>query len=167
MQHHLNCGNYNYRVSSTARTSYAIVKKRLEIKSLLRFNESGLNTSKFYRLVLFCITFLLFSFPASLLVFFSNVMVSLKPYDFKAVHEDFWSVRTFDGKNLGVSFFDYAKPLVGFFVFIFFGTGQDALAAYSKWARYCKLDLCFSCFAAKDESDNFNFSEYNSTLRSS
>ncbi|CAG8608288.1 11579_t:CDS:2, partial [Diversispora eburnea] len=143
-----------------ARTSYAIIKKRLEIKSLLRINESGLNTAKFYRLVFFCITFLLLSFPSSLLILFSNLTLSLQPYNFKQVHENFWKVEFFTGDNLGVSFFDYSKPLVGFFVFLFFGTGQDALATYARWARVCKLDLCFNCLKVKESNDNM--SEYHS-----
>ncbi|CAG8660943.1 13807_t:CDS:2 [Cetraspora pellucida] len=93
-----------------ARTSYAILKKRFEIQTLLRRTESGLNSAKFYRLVL------------------------------NDYHYEFDKVRRFDS---GISVVDYAKPLAGFFVFLFFGTGQDASAAYKRWARMAKLDRIF------------------------
>ncbi|CAG8475576.1 7381_t:CDS:2 [Cetraspora pellucida] len=129
-----------------ARTSYAILKKRLEIQTLLRRTESGLNSTRFYRLVFFCITFLIFSFPASLLTLFSNIAQSDNLLEFKTAfsfndyHHEFDKVRRFDS---GITVVDYAKPLAGFFVFLFFGTGQDASAAYKRWARMAKLDRIF------------------------
>ncbi|CAG8469184.1 43_t:CDS:2, partial [Scutellospora calospora] len=124
-----------------ARTSYAIMKKRLEIKTLLRRNESGLNAAKFYRLVLFCITYLIFSFPASVMIFVSNVVQADNLVDFTPVkHSEFNTVTVFSN---GLSIFDYAKPLTGFFVFLFFGTGRDASSAYKRWARKIKLDKIF------------------------
>ncbi|CAG8494932.1 13616_t:CDS:2 [Acaulospora morrowiae] len=119
-----------------ALTSYAIVKKRLEMQSILQFTE-GLNTAKFYRL----------------------------PYNFYEIHKDFWKVIPFTGDNLGLALFDYAKPLVGFFVFLFFGTGQDALSTYAIWARACKLHICFKCLEPKEE-DGDGLHSTISTMRS-
>ncbi|KAF0527918.1 STE3-domain-containing protein [Gigaspora margarita] len=130
-----------------ARTSYSIVKKRLEIKSLLTYTESGLSTNKFYRLVLFCITFLLFSFPASVIVLFSNIATADGKVE-DLLHKNFNRVTRHES---GLAFFDYAKPLTGFFVFIFFGTGQDAMNTYKKWGRAIHLDSFIPCFREKPD----------------
>ncbi|CAG8489792.1 17619_t:CDS:2 [Acaulospora colombiana] len=148
-----------------ARTSYAIIKKRLELQSILQYTD-GLNTAKFYRLVFFCITFLLLSFPTSVMTLFSNLTLNIEPYDFYTIHENFWVVQRFVGANLGVSFIDYAKPLVGFFVFLFFGTGQDALATYANWARACKLNVCFKCLEPGEFHDRDGFYSTTASMRS-
>nr|CAG8515275.1 3759_t:CDS:2 [Entrophospora candida]CAG8576959.1 11811_t:CDS:2 [Entrophospora candida] len=132
-----------------ARTAYTIISKGLEIQSLLKYTKSGLNTTKFYRLVLFCISFLIFAFPTACLTFFSNV--TLKPYDFNEVHGDFNEPQTF---NNGVTFVDYVKPLTGLFVFVFFGTGHDAKQAYLRWAKTMKLDLCYGYCLKLKKSNN-------------
>ncbi|CAG8762092.1 8671_t:CDS:2 [Gigaspora margarita] len=132
-----------------ARTTYSIMKKRLEIHSLLRRNESGLNTAKFYRLVFFCITYLIFSFPASVLTFFSNVAQSSDILDFRPVFVGYNTIYRSNFNTVplfvasGLSVFDYAKPLTGFFVFLFFGTGRDASSAYIRWAKKVHLDKVF------------------------
>ncbi|CAG8809087.1 5212_t:CDS:2, partial [Gigaspora rosea] len=130
-----------------ARTAYSIVKKRLEIKSLLSYTESGLSTNKFYRLVLFCITFLLTSFPASVIILFSNIATANGKVE-DLFHKDYNRVTRFAS---GVAFFDYAKPLTGFFVFIFFGTGQDAMFTYKKWGRAIHLDSFIPWFREKPD----------------
>ncbi|CAH1765621.1 15300_t:CDS:2, partial [Entrophospora sp. SA101] len=132
-----------------ARTAYTIISKGLEIQSLLKYTKSGLNTTKFYRLVLFCISFLIFAFPTACLTFFSNV--TLKPYDFNEVHGNFNQPQTF---NNGVTFVDYVKPLTGLFVFVFFGTGHDAKRAYLRWAKTMKLDLCYGYCLKLKKSNN-------------
>ncbi|CAG8545216.1 19962_t:CDS:2 [Racocetra fulgida] len=47
--------------------------------------------------------------------------------EFNLFNKNFDRVTRF---NRGISFFDYAKPLTGFFVFIFFGVGKDAMNTY-------------------------------------
>jgi hypothetical protein len=74
---------------------------------------------------------------------------------------DFNSILIFPGENHGVTFVDYAKPLAGFILFIFFGTGQEAIAAYKKWAHVLKLDKLFNkCFSncCRSHKDNRNSS---------
>ncbi|CAH1759883.1 4273_t:CDS:2 [Entrophospora sp. SA101] len=113
-----------------ARTSYTILKKRLEIQALLTYCESGLNASRFYRLVLFCITFLILALPATLLTVLGNLNNGLLPYDFYEVHKNWNTIMRFTAETGGLSVLDYAKPLTGLFVFLFFGTGQDAMNSY-------------------------------------
>jgi hypothetical protein len=66
---------------------------------------------------------------------------------------DLNAVARFPGENLGVTFVDYAKPLSGFILFIFFGTGQEALSTYKKWAIAAKLDKVF-CFLSSNSVDD-------------
>ncbi|CAJ0856578.1 1086_t:CDS:10, partial [Entrophospora sp. SA101] len=145
-----------------ARTAYTIIKKGLEIQSLLKYSKSGLNISKFYRLVLFCITFLIIAFPAACLTFFSNIQ-ALVPYDFAEIHKDFFVIKKFDN---GVSFIDYVKPLTGLILFAFFGTGRDAKQAYLRWARKLKLDLVCGCCINFELDDKTSTNGTTSTLRS-
>ncbi|CAG8456891.1 11427_t:CDS:2 [Funneliformis mosseae] len=150
-------------------TAYAIIKKRLEIQSLLRHNESGLSSSKFYRLVFFCITFLIFALPAALLNFFSNILDGIEPYDMYKNRLYYNDIEKFPGETNGVTFVDYAKPLAGFFVFIFFGTGQDAMTAYGKWLKLLKLDKVFGfCIISRylSRKDDETSTSYSGTLRS-
>nr|CAG8497216.1 13496_t:CDS:2 [Entrophospora candida] len=128
-----------------ARTSYTILKKRLEIQALLTYCESGLNASRFYRLVLFCITFLILAFPATLLTALGNLNNGLLPYDFYEVHKNWNTITRFTAETGGLSVLDYAKPLTGLFVFLFFGTGQDAMNSYRKFGLSIKLDKIFPC----------------------
>ncbi|CAG8596771.1 1474_t:CDS:2 [Gigaspora margarita] len=103
-----------------ARTSYSIVKKRLEIKSLLTYTES---------------------------VLFSNIATADGKVE-DLLHKNFNRVTRHES---GLAFFDYAKPLTGFFVFIFFGTGQDAMNTYKKWGRAIHLDSFIPCFREKPD----------------
>ncbi|CAJ0867206.1 4465_t:CDS:2, partial [Entrophospora sp. SA101] len=128
-----------------ARTSYTILKKRLEIQALLTYCESGLNASRFYRLVLFCITFLILALPATLLTVLGNLNNGLLPYDFYEVHKNWNTIMRFTAETGGLSVLDYAKPLTGLFVFLFFGTGQDAMNSYRKFGLSIKLDKIFPC----------------------
>ncbi|CAG8500487.1 10171_t:CDS:2 [Dentiscutata heterogama] len=74
----------------------------------------------------------------------------------------------------GLSVFDYAKPLTGFFVFLFFGTGRDASSAYIRWAKKIHLDKVFSFLkesyddlrSQHSKSSKSSKSSQNSTLQS-
>ncbi|RGB42241.1 pheromone A receptor-domain-containing protein [Rhizophagus diaphanus] len=149
-------------------TSYAIIKKRIEIKSLLAYNESGINTSYYYRLVLFCVTYLIFALPAALLNTFSNLLEGFVPFDMS--ERNWHSITRFPGENHGVTFVDYAKPLSGFILFIFFGTGQEAVLTYKKWLVAAKLDKIFCCLFPSNIDDqsrnNSNINGNIGTLRS-
>ncbi|CAJ0875530.1 12755_t:CDS:2, partial [Entrophospora sp. SA101] len=149
-----------------ARTSYTILKKRLEIQALLTYCESGLNASRFYRLVLFCITFLILALPATLLTVLGNLNNGLLPYDFYEVHKNWNTIMRFTAETGGLSVLDYAKPLTGLFVFLFFGTGQDAMNSYRKFGLSIKLDKIFPCCFRErtiSPTDTVN-SSYNNTI---
>ena len=142
-------------------TAYAIIKKRLEIQRLLTFKESGLNQAKFYRLVFFCVSFLVFALPASLLQLKEAFLFKFFPYSWEFVHQDWNQVSTYDE---GVKLLDYFKPLTGVMLFIFFGTGRDALAKYKVWGRMLKLDVVFPfCFRELEETE----SRFTYTIKSS
>src|SRR6185312_966081 len=86
----------NYYFHFLVLTAYAIIKKRLEIQRLLTFKESGLNQAKFYRLVFFCVSFLVFALPASLLQLKEAFLFGSFPYSWKFVHQDWDQVSSYD-----------------------------------------------------------------------
>ncbi|CAG8603336.1 2585_t:CDS:2 [Paraglomus occultum] len=146
-------------------TAYAIVKKRLEIQRLLTFKESGLNQAKFYRLVFFCVSFLIVALPGSLLQLKEAFLFKFYPYSWKFVHQDWNQVSVYDQ---GVKLVDYFKPLTGIMLFIFFGTGQDALAKYRAWGRMIKLDIVFPfCFRESETESRFTYTVKSSTTEKS
>ncbi|CAG8579853.1 2024_t:CDS:2, partial [Scutellospora calospora] len=52
--------------------------------------------------------------------------------------------------------FNEVMSLTGFIVFIFFGTGQNALSTYRMWGRKIHLDSFFSCFKERPEDFQIN-----------
>ncbi|KAG9293274.1 hypothetical protein G9A89_010645 [Geosiphon pyriformis] len=136
-----------------ALTAFAIIQKRLEIQQLLSLNTSGINKAKFYRLVFFCMTLLLLMLPGTvyLLVVNTEPPFPQKPWSFTNSKAK-WNKITAYPDELNLT--DYFKPVTGILLFIFFGNGRDANAAYQRWGRKCKLDKVFpGCFSAETESD--------------
>lgn len=127
----------------------------------MAYNESGINTSYYYRLVLFCVTYLIFALPAALLNTFSNLLEGFVPFDMN--ERNFKSITRFPGENHGVTFVDYAKPLAGFILFIFFGTGQEAVLTYKRWLVAAKLDKIFCCLFTSNNDQSRNNSNINNS----
>lgn len=109
---------------------FTFFKKRKDVKDILRCTNSGLNISRFSKLLSFCCIVILVMFPVSVYVFASDLSHVDSSYNFKMIHNTaVWFT---------VSFVPEAQPLytvwiyiaISYIVFVFFGLGSDAIEMY-------------------------------------
>lgn len=122
-------------------------KKRKDVKDILHCTNSGLNISRFARLLIFCMVIILIMFPFSIYSFVSDLSSAsptYRHYSFGETHNKaLWSVILhFDP---GVPLYSvWLYILMSYLVFLIFGLGSDALRMYSNFTRTiglrCVLD---------------------------
>lgn len=97
---------------------------------ILSSNGSGLTQAKFARLVGFTFLIVFLTTPVAFYVFSANIGHDIKAYSFKYTHSGNWDwVNRYETN--GAIMFDRWVPIAGgFFNFIFFGTGKDAMGCY-------------------------------------
>ena len=118
---------------------YVFYKKRKDVRDILHCTNSGLNLTRFARLLTFCFIIILVMFPFSIFTFVQDLKQVSGTYDFKGTHaKEFWDV---------IIKFDPGKPvysvwlyvLMSYVVFFIFGLGTDALNMYSRFLRMIGL----------------------------
>ncbi|CAB4255925.1 Ste3p [Maudiozyma barnettii] len=118
---------------------YVFYKKRKDVRDILHCTNSGLNLTRFARLLTFCFIIILVMFPFSIFTFVQDLRQVSGTYNFKSTHSDsFWGV---------IIKFDPGKPvysvwlyvLMSYVVFFIFGLGTDALNMYSRLLRFIGL----------------------------
>ena len=118
---------------------YVFYKKRKDVRDILHCTNSGLNLTRFARLLTFCFIIILVMFPFSIFTFVQDLKQVSGTYDFKGTHsKEFWDV---------IIKFDPGKPvysvwlyvLMSYVVFFIFGLGTDALNMYSGFLRVIGL----------------------------
>ncbi|CCD22242.1 Ste3p NDAI_0A00840 [Naumovozyma dairenensis CBS 421] len=114
-------------------------KKRKDVKDILYCTNSGLNLTRFARLLIFCFIIVLVMFPFSLYSFVQDLEQVSGHYSFKDTHSStLWNV---------IIKFDPGKPvyniwlyvLMSYLVFVIFGLGTDALNMYARFLRTIRL----------------------------
>lgn len=114
---------------------YVFYKKRKDVRDILHCTNSGLNVTRFSRLLIFCMLIILVMFPFSVYSFVVDLGTLGGSYRFKDIHNDAtWNM---------ILHIDLAKPmysvwlyiLMSYLVFLIFGLGSDALKMYSNFAR--------------------------------
>ncbi|SMN21325.1 similar to Saccharomyces cerevisiae YKL178C STE3 Receptor for a factor pheromone, couples to MAP kinase cascade to mediate pheromone response [Maudiozyma saulgeensis] len=125
---------------------YVFYKKRKDVRDILHCTNSGLNLTRFARLLTFCFIIILVMFPFSIFTFVQDLKQVSGTYDFKSTHsESFWNV---------IIKFDPGKPVYGiwlyvlmsYVVFFIFGLGTDALNMYSRLLRFVGLGSVLDFF---------------------
>lgn len=110
-------------------------KKRKDVRDILHCTNSGLNLTRFARLLIFCFIIVLVMFPFSLYSFIQDLEQVGGSYNFKSTHSKaLWNV---------IIKFDPGKPvyniwlyiLMSYLVFLIFGLGTDALSMYGRFLR--------------------------------
>ncbi|KAG0669678.1 a-factor receptor [Maudiozyma exigua] len=118
---------------------YVFYKKRKDVRDILHCTNSGLNLTRFSRLLTFCFIIILVMFPFSIFTFVQDLRQVSGSYDFKGTHaKELWDV---------IIKFDPGKPvysvwlyvLMSYVVFFIFGLGTDALNMYSSFLRMIGL----------------------------
>ena len=107
---------------------------RKNFSEILSSSNSRLTKNRFLRLFLLSITLVLTFIPLQFYVLYVNsVNPPLIPYSWNLVHGSEWEDIMLIPTG-GVVYYDrWIQLALGFGVFIFFGTGQDAQTMYRKW----------------------------------
>ncbi|CCH63105.1 hypothetical protein TBLA_0J01070 [Henningerozyma blattae CBS 6284] len=111
-------------------------QKRKDVGDILHCTNSGLNITRFARLLIFCLLILLVMFPFSIYTFVVELHQLHGSYSFEETHTKniMWDV---------IYKFDISHPiyniwlyiLMSYLVFLIFGLGKDALRMYTKILR--------------------------------
>lgn len=131
-------------------TLITYLKKRRDIRDILRCTGSGLNQRRFARLVIFSllIIFVLVPFAIYNFVNAADTFGELH-FSLSEIHNEYWgTIYAFD---YGTS--QLASPIINiclaFCTFILFGLGTDALSMYRGFLRF----LGFKRFSKSDDDD--------------
>lgn len=114
---------------------FVFYKKRKDVKDILYCTNSGLNITRFARLLILCFVIILIMLPLSLYGLIQNAQNLEGHYSFKSTHSKaLWNV---------IIKIDLGKPLytvwiyvlASYLVFLVFGLGSDALSMYVNFLR--------------------------------
>ncbi|UCS23698.1 STE3 [Nakaseomyces glabratus] len=136
-------------------------RKRKDVKDILYCTNSGLNITRFARLLIFCFLIILVMFPFSIYLFVKDLRQVGTKFSFRATHsKEFWgTILKFDVGHKFVNVWIYV--LMSYLVFLIFGLGTDALDMYASFMRLIGLGFTLDKFSAKrDEKNNNRFSAF-------
>ncbi|AET41405.1 Ste3p Ecym_8111 [Eremothecium cymbalariae DBVPG len=114
---------------------WVFYQKRKDVRDLLHCTNSGLNLSRFARLLIFCLVIILIMFPFSVFSFVYELKNVGGAYSFAAIHTPsmWYFIPHFDP---GVPLYNiWLYIFMSYLVFLIFGLGSDALALYAKCLR--------------------------------
>lgn len=114
-------------------------KKRKDVRDILYCTNSGLNLTRFARLLILCFVIILIMLPLSIYGLVLDIQQLEGTYNFASIHSPaLWNV---------IVKLDIGKPiytvwiyiLASYLVFLIFGLGSDALSMYKKFLRKVHL----------------------------
>ena len=155
--------------------SYAVTvivrlhKYRQEFAHILSTSSTGLNKSRFVRLFVTSLLFLVIFLPLQIYVFIRNLTeAEITTFSWSSVHnpgtwQDIKSIPTFGE----VEFDRWVRVSLGYVVFFCFGLGNEAKATYSTWLRALGFGLVFPRLRsnrASNQHDNTRTSAVSSSL---
>lgn len=120
---------------------YIYYKKRKDVQDILYCTNSGLNISRFARLLIFSFLIILVIFPFSIFLFVKDLKSVKGGINFKDIHApEFWF--TIIKLRIGKTSVDiWLYVLMSFMVFLIFGLGSDALKMYANFLRRIHLGV--------------------------
>lgn len=118
---------------------FVFYKKRKDVKDILYCTNSGLNLTRFARLLILCFVIILIMLPLSIYGLVQNAQQMQGHYNFKDTHSSaLWNVII--KADLGKPLYTvWIYVLASYLVFLVFGLGSDALSMYVKFLRIIKL----------------------------
>ncbi|KAL8634081.1 hypothetical protein Q9189_000327 [Teloschistes chrysophthalmus] len=108
-------------------------KYRRDFSSVISASNSNLTESRFQRLFFLSSALVLVYLPIQLYILYRNASVPLLPYSWELIHGKNWSDIILAPSHGEVRFDRWIMIVLGIFVFVFFGTGNDATKMYRKW----------------------------------
>ncbi|KAI4199122.1 MAG: hypothetical protein LQ350_004812 [Teloschistes chrysophthalmus] len=101
-------------------------KYRRDFSSVISASNSNLTESRFQRLFFLSSALVLVYLPIQLYILYRNASVPLLPYSWELIHGKNWSDIILAPSHGEVRFDRWIMIVLGIFVFVFFGTGNDA-----------------------------------------
>lgn len=116
---------------------YRVYRKRKDFKDILATSNTGLNTSRFARLLMHSIGVVLIVFPVNLVTFVVDVSQMLwLPYSWKDYRSTFlWDSEIYRIPSESLPWWLWIYFPISLLTFIFFGTGKDALMMYTGFIK--------------------------------
>lgn len=125
-------------------TIRAFLNTRRQFSQVLSASHSGLNMSRYFRLMALAATELLFSLPFSLYIFINNFknLNDLNPWiSWADTHQNFGKINFIPwifiessaDRGIGFAVNRWALPAGGILFFMYFGIAGEASAEYRKW----------------------------------
>lgn len=122
----------------------ALWKKRRVFQTTLANSKTRINAHRFVRLLMIALLFIIFFLPINIATFISNVIQPIYGYDWTQTH--MWtkmpsSVTVMRVPTEQIPMYTmilvtyYAPAVCGYLIFLFFGTGDDAMKMYCSWAK--------------------------------
>ncbi|KAL8636725.1 MAG: hypothetical protein Q9228_005912 [Teloschistes exilis] len=109
-------------------------KYRRDFSSIISSaTNSNLTESRFQRLFFLSSALVLVYLPIQFYILYRNASVPLLPYSWELIHGTSWSDIILVPSHGEVRFDRWIMIVLGIFVFVFFGTGNDATKMYRKW----------------------------------
>ncbi|CCK69208.1 Ste3p KNAG_0C00950 [Huiozyma naganishii CBS 8797] len=114
-------------------------RKRKDVRDILHCTNSGLNLTRFSRLLILCFVIILIMLPLSIYNLAQDIQLLDNSQSFKATHsKSLWNLII--KVDLGKPVYSvWIYVLAAYLVFLVFGLGSDALSMYSKFLRAIKL----------------------------
>ncbi|AOW07021.1 YALI0F11913p [Yarrowia lipolytica CLIB122] len=116
---------------------YRVYKKRKDFRDILATSNTGLNTSRFTRLLLHAIGVIMIVLPVNLTVFVIDLTQMIwQPYSlYDYRHTSLWDDEIYRIDSDRISWWLWIYLPISLLTFIFFGTGKDALVMYTSVIR--------------------------------
>ncbi|KAH3684390.1 hypothetical protein WICPIJ_004639 [Wickerhamomyces pijperi] len=109
---------------------FSYFKRRKDVKDILKCTNSGLNLSRFAKLLTFCCVVILVMFPFSLQIFFSDITKVSSTYNFSKIHNEVLWGKVFYYQTEKPYYIVWVYLTISFCTFFFFGLGSDAMELY-------------------------------------
>lgn len=112
---------------------YRVYKKRKDFKDILATSNTGLNTSRFTRLLLHAVGVVMIVFPVNLATFIVDVSAMVwESYSWHEYRNTFlWTDPIYRIHSKTLPWWLWIYLPISLLTFIFFGTGKDALMMYT------------------------------------
>lgn len=109
---------------------YTYFKRRKDVKDILKCTNSGLNLSRFAKLLIFCCVVILVMFPFCVILFTSDITKVSSIYNFDQIHNKILWNNVFYYRTAKPYYIVWIYLVISFCTFVFFGLGTDAMELY-------------------------------------
>lgn len=134
-----------YRLIASVLVILRMYRYRRDFSQVLASADSSMTRHRFMRLFLMSFVLIVLIFPVECFVLYKNLSVPFESYSWDRVHsKEAWQHISFVPTYGAVSFDRWIQIGMGFGIFLFFGTGPDAVSLYRKFLLKLGLGKIFT-----------------------